>query len=105
MWRNPIYPHHLLVEKSSYFPLPLAEKLILSLLPLAEKPILPPPPLAGEGQGEGQNPFMISNFISLDKLRGIVRNCRFNVWLLEGRERHSGEKLCIIYAGHRANKN
>ena len=48
---------------------------------------------------------MISNFISLDKLRGIIRNYRFNVWLLEGRERNSGEKLSIIYAGHRANKN
>jgi len=48
---------------------------------------------------------MTSKFTVIEKVRKYVRNYRFNLWLLDGIEKHSGEKLSIVYAGHRANKN
>lgn len=41
----------------------------------------------------------------LKPLREKLRKYRLHVWLLEGRERHSGEELTILYAGHLLNKN
>ena len=48
---------------------------------------------------------MTIRFSVIETFRKYVRNYRFNLWLLEGMEKNSGEKLCIVYAGHLANKN
>jgi hypothetical protein len=41
----------------------------------------------------------------LNRLREKLRKFRLNVWLLEGKEKHSGSELAILYAGHLLNKN
>ncbi len=43
--------------------------------------------------------------VFLKRLRERLRKYRLNVWLLEGRERQSGNELTILYAGHALNKN
>jgi len=48
---------------------------------------------------------MISKLAMIERFRKYVRNYRFNLWILEGKERSSGENLKIVYAGHLANKN
>lgn len=41
----------------------------------------------------------------IKRLREKARKYRMHVWLLEGREKHSGDNLVILYAGHALNKN
>lgn len=43
--------------------------------------------------------------VFLNRLRDKLRKYRLNVWLLEGKEKHSGEKLVVLYAGRELNKN
>lgn len=43
--------------------------------------------------------------IHIRRIREKLRRYRLNFWLLEGRERHSGEELLTLYAGHELNKN
>ena len=42
---------------------------------------------------------------SVRKLRKVLHAHRLNVWLLEGEERWTGERLSFVYAGHKANRN
>ena len=42
---------------------------------------------------------------SVRELRKVLHAHRLNVWLLEGEERWTGERLSFAYAGHKANRN
>lgn len=48
---------------------------------------------------------MAAKKIFLNRLREKLRKLRLHVWLLEGKEKHSGSELAILYAGHLLNKN
>lgn len=49
--------------------------------------------------------YMTSKFPPLKRLRERLRKYRLDLWLLQGKEKHSGHELTILYAGQERNKN